>query len=186
MPKAEWKVKRAALLAAGATLLPGIEERVALRERWSHRQGTPETHEHNFRAQSRPGSIARLYSSEAIDRDQLAAAHEIAEAYRSITSDVNIKTASLETRVDCSSHGKMEGQQFGRVLVDIAYDAWRGMIGADAGLLLSVIVYDVGLTVAARRNGMSMPRARRTLCNALDLWHQLKGRSVRAAAALAA
>ena len=43
------------------TLEPGIEERVQLRERWSHKtNGTAETHEHAAVQARREGALARL------------------------------------------------------------------------------------------------------------------------------
>ena len=180
MPKAEWKVRRAALREAGATLPPGIEERVALRERWSHKQGTAETHEHVDQARRRPGSLARLYDSGAIDKDQLAAADQIAEAYRAITADVAVRTASFETRLDGSTHGRAEQQHLGRIHADLAYSWWRNAVGGSAEALLAIIVHDVGLTLIARDCCISMPRARRMLTNALDLWplaRQITGRA---------
>ena len=47
---------------------------MALRERWSHKQGTPETLEQASRTQQ--GALARLYRTGALDANQLAAAEE--------------------------------------------------------------------------------------------------------------
>ena len=152
MPKAEWKVQKAALREAGAALLPGIEERVALRERWSHKRGTPETLEHFDQKQRRPGSIARLHSTGVLDDNQLAAAQQIAEAYRAITADVAVRTASFETRLDGSRHGRAEQEQLGRMHADIAYGWWRGAVGGCVDALLKVIVHDVGLTMPTSRS----------------------------------
>ncbi|MGN6270878.1 MAG: hypothetical protein ACTHM0_13420 [Sphingomonas sp.] len=155
---------------APIALEPGIEEPVALREKWSHKAGTPETLEHAELARCRPGSLARLFATAAIDRDQLAAADAIAEAHRMITADVAIRTASLETRVDGGRHGRIEEEQLGRVRAELAYDWWRRSVAGPIDALLAVIVHDVGLTIVARRHGLSMPRARRLLTDALDLW----------------
>lgn len=175
--------RRIGKAAEPVLLLPGIEERVQLRERWQHKQaGTPETHEHADHMARRPGSIARLFASGAIDREQLAAAEAIAEAHRAITADVRVRTASLETRVDGGEHGRHAAELFGRVRAELTYDRWRALVGGPVDLLLSVIVYDVGLTIAARRYRTSMPRARRLLGDALDLWWTCLGRTRRAAA----
>jgi hypothetical protein len=186
-PKRKRGSRRVAVRGAAgepAVLAPGVEERVALRERWSHkREGTPETHDHAENARARPGSIARLYASAAIDDDQLAAAHEIVEAYRAITACVAIRTASLEARVDGGAHGRAETQALAAIRADFAYDWWRSAIGSSVEALLGVIVHDVGLTIVARRHGMSMPRARRMLTEALDLWWVGRGRTRRAAIA---
>lgn len=183
-PKATRTRKTRRSAPAVVVLEPGIEERVQLRERWSHKaQGTPETHEHAARARQRPGSLARLYVTGAIDADQLAAADEIAAAYRSITAGVAIKTASLEARIDGGAHGRAEAQALGAVYADFAYDWWRSAIGNSAEALLAIIVHDVGLTIVARRYGLSMPRARRMLTEALDLWWTGRGTTKRAARA---
>lgn len=166
-------------------LADGVEERVALRERWSHKQGTAETLEHFDQAEKRPGSLARLVATGVIDRDQLAAAQQIAEAFRAIAADVEVRTASLETRVDGSRHGRAEEQAIGRVHSDLAYTWWRGEVGRLGDMLLSVIVHDVGLTIAARRAGMGMPRARLVLAGALDLWRIGRRATARRAAAIA-
>lgn len=161
------------------TLVAGVEERVALRERWSHKKGTPETHEHVDQARRRPGSLARLFESGAIDKDQLAAADQIAEAYRIITADVAVRTASFETRLDGGRHGKAEQEQLGRLYADLAYGWWRDAVGGCADALLEVIAHDVGLTIVARRHCISMPRARRMLTDALYLWSQARRRASR-------
>ena len=183
-PKATRTRKTRRSASAIVMLEPGIEERVQLRERWSHKaQGTPETHEHADRARQRPGSLARLYATGTIDADQLAAADEIAAAYRSITAGVAIKTASLEARIDGGVHGRAEAQALGAVYADFAYNWWRSAIGSSAEALLAIIVHDVGLTIVARRYGLSMPRARRMLIEALDLWWTGRGTTKRAARA---
>ncbi len=179
------RVKQALRVVEPVRLAPGVEERVAIRETWSHKQGTPETHEHLHQAQQRPGSLARLYASQAIDKDQLAAADQIAETYRAITADVSVRTASLEARVDACRHGKAEDEQIGRVHADLAYSWWRSAVGTNGDALLAVIVHDVGLTIVARKRGMSMPRARRMLTEALDLWRKARGVTMRRAAAIA-
>lgn len=164
------------LRKSAVVLAPGIEEAVQLRERWSHKaNGTPQTHEHVDAARRRPGSIARLYASGAIDDDQLAAADGIAEAYRATTAGVAIRTASLEARVDGGRHGRAEEVAYGQVLSDLSYGAWRRMIGPAAAAVLDVVAHDEGLTIVARRYGMTMPRARRMLTAALDGWWMARG-----------
>ena len=154
----------------GVALEPGVEEWVALRERWSHKAaGTVETHEHADRARRRPGSLARLFDSGAIDKDQLAAADQIAEAHRAITADVAIRTASYETRIDGGSRMPEEAM-LGHVRAEFTYGWWRDHVDGPIDALLAVIVYDIGLTIVARRQGISMPRARKLLTEALDLW----------------
>lgn len=166
-------------------LVEGVEERVAMRERWSHKQGTPETHEHAAAARQRPGSLARLYEAGTIDKDQLAAADQIAEAYRAITADVRVRTASLETRIDGGGFGRAEQLAIAQVHADLAYTWWRDAVGPCADAMLQVIVHDVGLTIVARNGGFGMIRARRMLTDALDLWRSARRRTARHAAMIA-
>lgn len=171
--------------AAPVVLAPGVEERVQLRERWSHKaQGTPETHEHHAAEQKRPGAIARLWNAGTIGDDHLDAAERIASSYWAIARDVIVRTASLEARVDSSGHGRAEEEAYGAVLADLTYDAWRRALGPAGDLVLAVVVHDTGLTIAARRHGMSMPRARRVLIEALDLWWVARGVSRTSAKAI--
>jgi hypothetical protein len=88
---------------------------------WKHKnEGTPETHERASRRNQ--GALARLYQSGAIDAEQLAAAVEIALVHERIGSDVAVKTASLETRVDVTRIG--DGgfyERLGQVRREMAY-----------------------------------------------------------------
>jgi hypothetical protein len=158
-------------------LAPGIEERVALRERWSHKaHGTPETHEHADEVQRRSGSLARLLASGAIDKEQLAAAEQIVDAHRAITADVAVRTASWETRVH--SGGRDAGiENLARVRAELTYGAWRRAVAGPIDALLDMIVGDVGVTIVARHHAMSTRRTRALLIAALDLWWVCLGAS---------
>lgn len=172
MPNREWKVERKRLIAAGAELAPGIEQAVQLRERWSHRAGTPETHEHASRTQQ--GALARLHLSGAISADQLAWSVEIAEAAAMILAGIGTKTASLETRVDVTRMGDgIFHEALGRVWSEMAYSRWRARAQGPIDALIDIIVRDIGVTIAARRHRMSVRRMRKLLTDALDLWPQI-------------
>ncbi|AJP74567.1 hypothetical protein TS85_15795 [Sphingomonas hengshuiensis] len=150
-----------------------MEEEVALRERWSHKQGTPQTLEHASKV--RQGALARLYQSGAIDADQLASGVAIREAAHRCTAEVLIKTASLETRVDGGRKG--DGtfyEALGAVRSEVAYTRWRAAVQGPVGAILDMIVGDVGLASAARRHRMHHDRARRLLIDALDLWPRIR------------
>lgn len=100
-PRPKFKVsakRKKAKVANVVQLVAGVEERVQLRERWSHKQGTPETHEHVAAEARREGALLRLHATGAIDAHQLAAAEQIATAHRAITADVAVRTAKLEPR----------------------------------------------------------------------------------------
>lgn len=157
-------------------LEPGIEEAVALRERWSHKaHGTPETHEHH--ARRRDGALARLYLSGSIDAEQLASAVEIATVAERIGADVTVKTSSIETRVDQTRNG--DGtfcEALGAVRREMAYSRWRREVRGPIAAVLDMIVGEtVGYTVVAQRYGMHNRRAKQLLIDALDLWPRIFG-----------
>lgn len=153
-------------------LAPGIEEQVELRERWSHKQGTPQTHEHF--AAKRDGAIARLHASRAITDEQLQSAAQIAAIAERIRADVIVKTANLEGRVDTARHGDGFFEQLKLVRREIAYSRWRTLVQRSrpkaAAIVLDMLIGDDGLTIVARRHGMHHRRARQLLVDALDIW----------------
>lgn len=152
-------------------LAPGVEERVALREEWRGIEGTPETLEHARALSSRPGALARLVATGALDVHQLAAAEEIALAYARTVSDVAVRTANYE-RGSGGGHGRAACEGNAAAYLDLAYTRWRADAGAHAAMLLSIIVDDVAVTVAAVRHRMSTRRARSILVIALDRWRR--------------
>lgn len=150
-------------------LAPGIEERVALRERWSHKQGTPETLERA--ARTHQGALARLHKSGAIDANQLAAAEQIRAAITLVTADVNLPIASWETRVDAGFRPEFAGEERRRdVQLQAAYTRWRAAVTAPIAMLHAIIVDDLPYTAAAAHYRMSTRRAKVLLVEALDLW----------------
>lgn len=175
-PRTKAKAKRKG--HTPATLAPGIEERVQLHERWSHKQGTPETLEHV--ATARPGSLYRLYQSGAINAEQLQAAVEIATVYERIGADVAVRTGGLEARID---RGWREESIFveglGRIRHERAYTCLRQELGRSAAVVLDMIAGDVGVTIAAARHGMHHRRAKAMLVSALDRWQHLVRLAVR-------
>ena len=146
--------------------------RAALLDRWGHkREGTPETHEAHSRR--RAGAMARLHASGHIDDDELAWSAEIAAVAARLAFDVTVRTASLETRVDASRHGDAFFEALGAVWAEMTYSRWRVQLGAAAGLVLDMIVRDIGLARAAAAHGMHARRARRVLSESLALWARL-------------
>jgi hypothetical protein len=172
MPKAAWKVERRRLREAGVELAPGIEERVALREEWRGIEGTPETLEHAHQQNSRPGALMRLVSSGAIDAHQLAAAEQIQLAYQRTVADVSVRTANYERGTGGSHRKDPACEGIAAALLDRAYTRWRTGMGTHAAMLLSIIVDDVAVTVAARQHRLSTRRARAILIQALDSWRR--------------
>lgn len=168
--KQEWKVRRGELRKVGVTLAPGIEERVRLREDWSHKaEGTPETHHHAERAQ-RAGSLARLVATGALDIHQLAAAEQITAAYEATVAEVAVRTARYEQRGSGGGPLAACAVPVAAVLREQRYDRWRAAVGADGQMLLAIIIDDMPLTAAARRWRKSNRSTRAILVRALDGW----------------
>ncbi|WP_294302741.1 hypothetical protein [uncultured Sphingomonas sp.] len=170
MAKSAWKIERRRLRDKGVQLAAGIEEQVALREEWRGIEGTPQTLQHAQALNSRPGALARLVATGALDTHQLAAAEEIALAYSRTVADVAVRTA----RYDRAGGGRKDaaGEGIAAAFLDLAYTQWRAAVGADAAMLLAIIVDDIPVTAAARRYRMSNRRARATLVLALDRWRR--------------
>lgn len=152
------------------------KQRAALLQRWKHKNdGTPETHEHASHRDQ--GALALLYKTGAIDAEQLASAVEIALVAERIASDVTVKTASLETRVDvfhCGEGGFFEA--LGQVRREVAYSRWRAQLRSPAPVLDMLVGDSVGYTIVARRYRMHNRRAKQLLIDALDLWPEILGR----------
>lgn len=157
---------------AAITLAPGIEERVQLREDWSHKQGTPETHEHVAADLRREGSLARLVASGTLDAHQLAAAQGIGEAFHSITADVGVRTAKWGARGSGGGPLAASATPIAAVMRERAYERWRVAVGVHAPMVLAIVIDDVALTAAARRWRLSNRRARSILVSALDSWRR--------------
>lgn len=132
--------------------------------------GTPETMAHASR--TRQGALARLYEAGGIDAEQLAAAMEIAQVAEQIERDVEVRTASFETRVDNSGAGYdplIEGIK--RVRHHMAYTAWRDGLPHPKRAILDMILGEpIPFSTAARRYRMGKARAKKLLIDALDAW----------------
>lgn len=172
MMKGAWKTERRRLLDAGAQLEPGIEEQVALREEWRGIEGTPQTLRHVQAQNSRPGALARLVSTGALDTHQLAAAEEIALAYARTVADVSVRTANYERGLSGGRRKDAAGESIAAAYLDLAYTQWRAAVAPHAAMLLAIIVDDVAVTIAAQRYRMSARRARGILILALDRWRR--------------
>lgn len=130
--------------------------------------GTPQTRARA--AKVRQGALARLYRTGGITIHQLGAALEIAAAYERIILSAGIPTSWAIERVDVNPQaGRQSFEAIGAVWSEYAYSRWRRSLPA-AGLVLAIIVEDVGIEAAARRFATGRRRVRRLLTEALDLW----------------
>lgn len=160
--------------AAPVLLAPDIEARVAQRERWSHKvNATPETLDHALAESRREGAVARLVKTGALDAHQLAAAEMIRAAFDATVADVAVRTARWTGRSSGAGPNSAAEEKYGQVMLQQAYSRWRAAAGADARMLLSIIIDDVGLVAAARIARMSNRRALAILVRALDGWRRV-------------
>jgi hypothetical protein len=169
---ADWRARHPRIAAAERSLRKG---RAELLVNWKHKnEGTAETHEQASRRNQ--GALAALYKKGAIDGEQLASAVEIALVAERIASDVAVRTASLETRVDVTRLG--DGSFFERlsqVRREQAYTRWRAQLRQPAPVLDMLVGEPIGYTIVAKRYRMGNERAKRLLIDALDLWPQILG-----------
>jgi len=169
-PRRKLTSKRKKTKAPIIRLAPGIEERVQLREDWSHKQGTPETHARAAAAAKIDGTLARLQRSGAIDAHQAAAAELIVAAHERITADVAVRTARLEPRGSGGGANAAAAERIAAVILERRYTDWRARVGPFAAMMLAIIVDGMALGAAARRWRKSDRCARRLLVDALDQW----------------
>jgi hypothetical protein len=147
------------------------EKQANLAEKWKHKKdGTPETHEHASRI--RQGALARLCEAGTIDAEQLGWALEIAEVAEQIQRDVAVRTASLETRVDCGSGQRNDAAEgIRKVRFHLAYTSWRAQLAEPHAAILDMIIGEpIPFSTAARRYRIGHMRAKRMLIDAIDRW----------------
>jgi len=178
MSKQEWRAHKPTLietLRAATRLDPDIERAIALRDEWRGRAGTPETLERA--ARSHQGALARLCRAGEISANQLAAAEQIRVVVESLHADVALPIASWETRVDggCGSPDRALIEHVRDVRFEAAYTRWRASAVGPIGMLLDMIVNDIGYSVAASTYRIGPKRAKRLLVDALDLWWTVRG-----------
>lgn len=155
-----------------AELPDGIEQAVALREAWSHKQGTPETHEHFHRTMHHRHALTRMEERGEITSDQKAWGDAIGLIAEEIESDVMARISRYRMPVDQERSGvdaALEALQ--RVRLHIAYTIWREQLQQPKRLVLDMLVGEqMGYHAAARLHRVGWRRARRLLIEALDRW----------------
>lgn len=184
----DWGRRHPAAASAERTLRKDQADTIA---RWKHKnEGTPETHARASRTNQ--GPLAQLYERGVLDAEQLLSAVEIAAVAERIGAGVQVRTASLEARVD-KSPGRDGAfhERLGQVRREQAYTRWREAIGTlrgprsgrTSGAVLDMIVGGadgpIGFSVVAARYGMGHRRARALLIAALDLWPPILGAAIR-------
>lgn len=163
--RADWARRHPERAAAERALR---KARAEIDERWGHKRGgTPATLEQAHR----PGAIARLHLSGALSDDQLAWAAEIFTVAEALGSDVRVRIARYDMRVDGAGGARAHQERLGWVWMEAAYSRWRAAAGPVwSALALDMIVRDRPLTRVARAHAISARRARCVLTDALNLW----------------
>lgn len=151
----------------------------ALQRDYGHkRHGTPETHAHA--ARQGQGALHQLYVRGVIDQFELADADLIAAIADRIGAELQIRTVSLETRVDRSPRaGGAFYEALGWVRAEMAYSRWRAAL-PEPQPVLAIIVGDMSISAAAARHRITARKARRLLMEALMLWPGYHADAVRA------
>jgi hypothetical protein len=155
---------------------------VELQARWSHKQGTPETHERveSVPPRRRQSPLVRMYQLGKIDADDLAAAQEISHVIEMIERDVSVRGMTLDDRVDCNGAGHnvlVEGLR--RIRAEVAYHEWRKIIPTPKRMIIDMIVSDVSYVRQAKRYGMRWETARKRLISALRIWHECHAKATK-------
>lgn len=162
--------RRKVIAKVPCVLSPGVEEAVRVQEVYGGGKPTPETLWHHAE-HHHEGAIAQLHRNGALSDKQLDWAMQIAYAAESIERDVDVRTASLEARVDQSRRGAVVEQLIGTVRLHMAYTRWRKMLPMPKRLVLDMLVGEpIGFTVAARRHKVHNRKARRYLLDGIDRW----------------
>lgn len=122
------------------------------------------------RSQSSSG-LVRLHENGHLSDEQFLAAQHIARVIRSIESEVSVRGASLEARVDNSNSSRdilIEHIQF--VRDEVAYTNWRKKIPFPKRMVIDMISTEKSLAAIARKYRKSWVKARVILTDSLDIW----------------
>lgn len=162
--------------------LIALAEQNNLQARWSHKQGTPETHERLSKRPSRQhqSPLVRMFRLGKIEIDDLVAAEQIAQVVEMIESGVSVRTSKFEDMVDCagSAHNPLvEGLM--RIRAEVAYTEWRERLHHPKRMVIDMIVSDVPFVQQAHRYGMQWRTARKRLISALRIWRECLERAVK-------
>lgn len=171
--------RRKVIAKLPCVLSPGVEEAVRVRETYGGGHATPETLCYH-RERRHEGALAQLHRNGSLTDKQLDWAMQIAYAAESIERDVDVRTASLEARVDQSRRGAEVEQLIGTVRLHMAYTDWRKRLPMPKRLVLDMLVGEpIGFSVAARRFGVHHRKAKRLLLQAIDRWPECLARAER-------
>lgn len=120
-------------------------------------------------------SIELMFNKGSIDKDQYEAAMQIRGAIELIESDVSVRGASLEARVDNSGSAKgLLYERLAIVCAEMTYTQWRAKLPMPKALVIDMIRNDQPMFNTARSHKMGWPKARKRLFNALDEWIRIR------------
>lgn len=147
-----------------------------LAEKWAPWEGTPETNERIERSgrtkrQRRHWPLERMYIAGRISDDEYLAGQEIAAVIEMIESAVNVRSSSLEARVDFEGSARdILIESLGRIRLEIAYTVWRKCLHKPPRLILDMITTNQPYVAIAKRHNVPWRTARRLLLTALRDW----------------
>jgi len=115
--------------------------------------------------------LSELYLRGGIDQDQYGASLEIQHAAELARADVDLRSASLEARVDNSGSGRDALiERLSQVRLSMAYTFWRSSLPYPPTMILDMILGTGSLKDKARQHRMGWPRGKELLERALDNW----------------
>lgn len=119
-------------------------------------------------------SLRKLLDDRQINDKQHFAAQQIAFVAERIERNAAVQCASLEARVDCSGSGRdVLVERLSIARLERTYGLWRTRIAMPRRMIIDMVLADRALFATARKYGVGWPRAKRLLCNALDMWTDL-------------
>lgn len=120
-------------------------------------------------------SLRKMLDAGQLTEAQYWAAQEIAHVAEIIQRGMGTRSASLDTRVDCSASGRDALiEKFGYVRAEATYTRWRTAIAMPRRMVIDMVLEDRQLKATARVYGVGWPKAKRLLWSALNLWSDLK------------
>ena len=148
-----------------------------LADKWGHKRGTPETYAKidAVPPERRQSPLGLMYERGELSEDQNRAYREIGMVSEAIKRGVDVRSASIEARVDCS-RGDRDSlvESLGRIRLEVAFTAWRDALPMPRQMILDVIETDRTLAAAGRCYRKDFRTVRKRVVAALDLWTRQK------------
>jgi hypothetical protein len=164
-------------MAAAEKQLRELEDR----ERAKYLRGTVQTHDKIDAVAhgQRQGALARMYERGQLTEDQWRAYAEINVVIEMIKRGVDVKSISVEARVDCGKGDRdvlIEG--LARVRLEATYTAWRARLPVrkpPRAAIIALIETPQPVAALSRTYRVDHRLLTRATVEALDRWDDIKG-----------